>query len=223
MIIRNRLFERIAPSREAKSIYIFCEGADREYNYFKYFIELDSRINLKVYKLSPHQNNSPLGLYEIAQSSLITSKNNPNPIYEFQENDEVWIVLDTDRDKNDSRRKQIDDVKNSIKELKGWNLAESNPCFEVWLYYHFNNKLAVFNELDKCKSWKPFVDKNLKGGFDPRKHPILIETASENAKDNFRVDDKNKPTVGTTEVFYLADSILKIVGSKIRIELNKLT
>ena len=49
MLLTNRLFERQAPSRTAKSIYIFCEGAKREYQYFKYFKEMDSRINVEVY------------------------------------------------------------------------------------------------------------------------------------------------------------------------------
>ncbi len=40
MILTNRLFEREQPSREARSIYIFCEGARREYQYFEYFKEI---------------------------------------------------------------------------------------------------------------------------------------------------------------------------------------
>lgn len=48
MILTNRLFERVAPNREAKSIYIFSEGAKREVQYFNYFKGLDSRINIEV-------------------------------------------------------------------------------------------------------------------------------------------------------------------------------
>ena len=57
MILTNRLFERKAPSRNAKSIYIFCEGLRREYDYFKYNKEKDSRINIEVHKLSPNDDN----------------------------------------------------------------------------------------------------------------------------------------------------------------------
>ena len=60
MILTNRLFERQAPSREAKSLYIFCEGAKREYQYFEYFREIDSRIKVEVNKLNSDDNNSPL-------------------------------------------------------------------------------------------------------------------------------------------------------------------
>lgn len=70
MILTNRLFERQAPNREAKCLYIFCEGARREYNYFEYFREIDSRIKIEVNKLKPHDNNSPKGLYELAETSF---------------------------------------------------------------------------------------------------------------------------------------------------------
>lgn len=96
---------------EAKSIYIFCEGARREFDYFEYFKELDSRINVEVYKLDPSEDNSPLGLLEIAEKCIILSAENPNPKYNFIEGDEVWIVLDIDKDKDGSREPQIEHIK----------------------------------------------------------------------------------------------------------------
>ena len=55
MILTNRLFKREIPSRDAKSIFIFCEGLKREYQYFTFFMEKDSRINVEVYKLNPSE------------------------------------------------------------------------------------------------------------------------------------------------------------------------
>ena len=215
MILTNRLFNRNPPSREAKSIYIFCEGADREYRYFDFFREMDSRINIEIYKLNPHEDNSPHGLYTIAVNSIIESEHNPNPKYAFQENDEVWIVLDTDKDKDNSRRAQIEFIRNSVIKVKDWFIAESNPCFEVWLYYHYYTTIEQFDGFEKCKNWKSYVDARIKGGFDPRKHPVYIERATTNAESNFQIDGNNNLTVGTTEVFKLSKSILKIVKSKI--------
>lgn len=54
LLSRDRLFERKAPTREAKIIYIFCEGANRELRYFQYFREMDSRIHLEIYELHSH-------------------------------------------------------------------------------------------------------------------------------------------------------------------------
>lgn len=150
MILTNRLFERVAPSRDAKSVFIFCEGAKREFDYFMFFKQLDSRINIEVYKLHPHEDNSPLGLLRIAEKSIIKSKDNPSPKYNHIPGDEVWIVVDIDKDKRKSRDGQIIIIQNRCKELKGWNIALSNPCFEVWLYYHLKKQKPNLDSIEKC-------------------------------------------------------------------------
>jgi hypothetical protein len=214
MILTNRLFERIPPSREAKSIYIFCEGAKREFDYFVYFKELDSRINIEVHKLHPHQDNSPLGLLKIAQKCMIKSDSNPNPKYSFAKGDEVWLVLDIDEDRDKSRLPQIEFIKDKCDEMKNWFTVRSNPCFEVWLYYHSHPEKPEFKKMEKCQVWKQFVNDSIKGGFDSRKHPIYIQKACKNAENNFKIED-NIPNTGSTEVYHLANSIVPLLKEKL--------
>lgn len=214
MILTNRLFIRKKPSREAKSIYIFCEGVKREYQYFQYFKEMDSRINVEIYRLDPHENNSPKGLMNIAKNCIIQSLDNPNPKYTFQENDEVWIVMDTDTDRDNSRETQISDVRKECSKLINWNIAQSNPCFEVWLYYHLEKTNPILDEKEKCKKWKGLVNSSIQGGFQSNRHPIYIEDATINAENNFKIEDQNI-SLGCTEVFNLSKSILPLIKSKI--------
>ncbi|MBK5247250.1 MAG: RloB domain-containing protein [Peptostreptococcaceae bacterium] len=214
MILTNRLFVRVAPSREAKSIYIFCEGLKREFDYFKYFKELDSRINIEIYKLHPHEDNSPTGLLAIAENCIIKSEKNPNPKYNFIEGDEVWIVLDVDKDKNESRVPKIKIVKERCENTANWHLAQSNPCFEVWLYYHFHSTQPIFDDSDKCLHWKRLVNNSIVGGFHSSRHPIFIESASENAESNFKTVE-GKPDIGSTNVYELANIIIPLVSSKL--------
>lgn len=221
MILTNRLFEKQAPSRQAKSIYIFCEGAKREYQYFQYFKERDSRVNIEVYQLEETEDNSPSGLLKIAQQSIIAGKNNPKPKYTFQKNDEVWIVLDTDEDKNRSRAPQIERIRNYCRQHEGWNVVQSNPCFEVWLYYHLHSNKVRFGGDTVCKNWKNFVNQTIKGGFDSRRHPLYIGYAIRNAQDNFEEND-SVPNTGSTEVYLLGQSIYTILKEKIRNVLNKI-
>ncbi|MFC0656445.1 RloB family protein [Mongoliitalea lutea] len=221
LLSRNRLFERKAPSREAKSIYIFCEGKRREKHYFDYFKELDSRINVEVYELDEKEDNSPLGLLKIAQRSMLESDDNPNPIYNFQDNDEVWIVLDTDPDKHESRKEQIEHIRNEVSKLEAWSVTESNPCFEVWLYYHFHEQFEVFESSDFCKGWKDKVNQAIPGGFDSRKHPIFVQRATVHAEKNFKSHESGHPSVGSTEVYHLSKSILPLVHDKIKDALEK--
>lgn len=218
MILTNRLFERQAPSREAKSLYIFCEGAKREYQYFEYFREIDSRIKVEVNKLNPDENNSPKGLYDLAVSSFSGNK----PKFTLQENDEVWIVIDTDPDKSNSREEQIIQIKEDCQSKDNWFVVESNPCFEVWLYFHQNEKIEEFESDDICKSWKQKVNESYDGGFDSRRHPIFIEEAIQNAERNFDSDKNNRPLKGSTEVYILAKSMFAVIKNKIRAVKNKL-
>lgn len=218
MILTNRLFERQEPSREAKSLYVFCEGAKREYQYFKYFRKIDSRIKVEVNKLSPDDNNSPKGLFELAENSFSGDK----PKFTLQENDEVWIVLDTDPDKSNSREEQIKETKADCKAKDNWFVVESNPCFEVWLFFHQNKEITEFEFDDTCKHWKQKVNEHYDGGFDSRRHPIFIETAIENAEGNFKTDEKGRPLKGSSEVYLLAKSMFAVLGNKIRAVKTKL-
>jgi hypothetical protein len=215
MILTNRLFERTPPSRDAKSIYIFCEGAKREYQYFEYFKELDSRINIEVHRLNPHDDNSPLGLLKIAEDSIVRSDRNPNPKYNFIDGDEVWIVLDIDKDKFDSREHQFLAIKDRCAEFDNWTLVKSNPCFEVWLYYHLHDTRPTLAKPHVCVEWKRLVNRSIGGGFDSRRHPIYIETAVINAQNNFQTLAGN-PDVGCTEVYNLARSIIPLISAKLR-------
>lgn len=214
MILTNRLFKREEPTREAKSIYIFCEGVKREYDYFEYFKEMDSRINIEIYKLKNSEDNSPRGLLNITRKCILKTKTNPKPKYDFQKNDEVWIVLDLDKDKLDSRKPQIAELINECQKNKDWHIALSNPCFEVWLYCHFSNKKPNFKGDEFCIKWKKKVNDSIKGGFDSRKHPIYINQAITNAKKNFQIKD-NIPQFGSTQVYLLAESIYSILREKI--------
>ena len=203
MLIKNRLFERVEPERSAKKMYIFCEGADREYHYFRYFEALDSHLHLIVYRLQEHEDNSPLGLYQIAEKMLLqTSTNDYRPIEDL-----VWIVLDTDKDKTDSRHAPLLELRQKCVQ-HCWQVAQSNPCFEVWLYYHQESQKPDLATPEVPQQWKVLVNNLIKGGFDPRKHPVLVQQAIRNAEQNFERNEDNLPIIGTTEVYLLAKQML---------------
>jgi len=225
MLLTRRSFERREPERDAKCVYIFCEGAKREYQYFEYFVGLSEKIKVVIYPIDSYSDDhSPLGLFKIACNCLNPTKENPNPIYELSDDvDEVWIVFDKDPDKKMSRETQIFKVKEECtKENQHfarsvWNIAESNPCFEVWLYYHQQKEKPDFEEMDISAKWKPFVNSLFNGGFDSQRHPSLIKDAIVNAeKNHLEIDER--PTVATTQVYRLGQSIYSLVKSKLRTE-----
>ena len=129
LINRHLLYTKEEPTKDAKLIVIYCEGKKREKDYFNYFSEISSKIRLEVEAPSQHSDNSPSGLFSKAIGHTKKSEENPNPKYNID--DEIWIVFDTDT----WGEEQINSVKEDSKEY-GWNIAQSNPCFEVWLFYH---------------------------------------------------------------------------------------
>ena len=155
-----------------------------------------------------------MGLLDIAEKCIIISDENPNPKYNYINGDEVWIVLDTDKDKDLSREPQIELIRKRCNELEKWSLAQSNPCFEVWLYYHLHTAKPRMDNPEICTEWKQLVNKVIIGGFDSRRHPIYIGSASINAANNFAIID-GKPDIGSTEVFNLANTIIQLVGAKL--------
>jgi len=214
MILTNRTFKRNQPSKDAKSLYVFCEGAKREYQYFNFFKEIDSRINIVVYKLQEDENNSPKGLFEIAQKSVLKSPANPNPKYSFQKNDEVWLVMDIDKDKLNTRLPQIFSIRAKCEEYDSWYVTLSNPCFEVWLYYHLKDLKPRFKGDEYCTNWKSFVNEVVIGGFDSRRHPIFLGRAAEKAESSYE-SENDLPDIGSTEIFRLSRSIFPLVEKKI--------
>lgn len=221
MLIKTRSFTREDPERNATRIYIFCEGKDREYHYFSRFVRIDSSLNLNVYELKSDDNNSPNGLYNLAVKCLVKSDDNPDPQYDdYREGEMVWIILDTDKDGHkgeNSRASQLVNVRQQCNALN-WSIAQSNPCFEVWLYYHQESQKPNFEDIEVSSKWKTFVGDIIKGGFDPRKHPVLIQTAITNAENQFDIDQNGLPEIATTEVFKLAQNILSVGKIKEKIE-----
>ncbi len=210
MILNNRKFERELPTRSAKHIFIIAEGAKREYQYFNFFREIDSRIKIEVYKLRSDEDNSPGGLLDIAEK--ITTGVTKQCLVE--EGDELWVVFDTDLDKFNSRTKQIQELRERCTNSEGWNIAQSNPCFEVWLYFHFKKVLPNLSNIALPNDWKREVNQMISGGFDSRKHPIHIEQAQVNAE-AILLETGGISVEGNTEICSLAKSILEVIKDKI--------
>ncbi len=199
-LTRNKKYQRQAPTREAKKVYIFCEG-DREVSYFNYFRGFSS--NIDIIPIGNQQGKSdPVKLKE--QAGIFFQKISLSADYR----DEVWFVIDTDRW---NEKDKITQLKTFCAQNKtnnnSWEVTQSNPSFEVWLYYHFEEEKPKEEEVKACTTFKAFLNNKVKGGFDARKAPIHIKTAIENSLKHYDKDDKGQPILYTTEVHNLANSI----------------
>lgn len=215
ILSRNRSFKREQPNKDAKLFIVVCEGEKRESDYFNYFSELDSRVNVEVVRPVTGDNNSPTGLYEKI-SVLIDGNDGNEPKYSLDSQDEVWFVIDTDEWGN-----KINELQNLVTPRANFYIAQSNPCFELWLLYHFTHQRPEDKDMVSPTSMKQYLHGKFPGGFDSKKHPIFITDAIKNSKHNYSTDGNGQPQLGATRVFLLAENIYKIIDSKLDSARNK--
>lgn len=198
MPLLNKIkYDKIPPWRDATLFLIVCEGERREVQYFEFFNELDSK--LKVIPVPSEEGKSAPNHLQINAEKAVISEVSDGGIYE------LWVVLDIDS----WQEKAIHEVQKFCKNKNNWHVAISNPCFEVWLYFHFEKAKPIMNELSKCKEWKQLVNQAVAGGFDPMRHPTLIQEANKNAKTNYSAKGY-LPDVASTQLFELGKKIYSL-------------
>ena len=210
-LVRSRRYERQEPLRDSRKIYIYCEGNKREFDYFRFFCGLSSNVNI-IPIPSKDGKTDPEKLMEAAQEEFgINSDVSPKFTLDVSQQDNVWFVIDTD-----SWGSKITDLRNFCKsqnaglDNEAWYVSQSNPSFEIWLFYHKFSEKPVKNDVDKYSSIKEFVDAQIPGGFDSRKHPAMIEVAIQNAKATYE-EENQVLKLYSTEVFKLGQVILPFV------------
>jgi hypothetical protein len=211
MLLRNKSYQKRAPSRDAKKIFLICEGNVREHDYFAMFRGFDSRIHIEiiVQDTAAGGDNSPTGLFSKAKELFSGSKEDPSSKLEMLDGDELWFVIDTD-----TWGDKLAKLREACEVEKGWEVAQSNPCFEVWLYYHFFPKPTTEVGFEISENWKQLLNRDVLGGFDSKKHYLLIQTAILHASQSY-FEANGQPTPGSTQVFRPASSIYQIAKQKI--------
>ena len=124
----RKAFRRTSGLRDAKLIVIATEGQKTEPKYFnalkKHNDFSNPRIHVEVLnKLTT--DSSP--------TEIIRMLDNFKREYRLKNYDELWMVIDRDR-----QSWGVDEI-SEVAQLcfqKGYNLGLSNPCFELWLLLH---------------------------------------------------------------------------------------
>jgi hypothetical protein len=123
----RRLFNRKSSLRDSKLFVIACEGNKTECEYFDHVFSKFRSSKIHIELLRRHTTRS-------APEYVLEELDNFNREYELSLTDELWAVIDYDRWGD----KKIRDIAQKINQ-KGYHLALSNPCFEVWKLLHLVN------------------------------------------------------------------------------------
>ena len=127
---RFKTRDRMSGNRDAKLIVIATEGEKTEKKYFEEMVSSkyynNSRVKILVLEKEDASASAPEHVLE--EISKFEKE------YEFEEEDKWWLVIDVDR----WGEKKLSQVARKCAQ-KDYNLAVSNPCFEIWLLLHLKS------------------------------------------------------------------------------------
>ncbi|MDE6206964.1 MAG: RloB family protein [Muribaculaceae bacterium] len=225
MIARRKDYHKLAPSKNANKIYVICEGNGTEPDYYKFFEGLSSNLEI-IAVPSEDGHTDPVKLLELAERIFFSDS--CRYIIDYMQQDQIWFAIDTDqweehgkidvlREYCSRKNNSISDEYDEVKPYSAWCVAQCNPCFELWLYYHLYDSIKA-EDVEQYVTFKQFVDAKITGGFNFQLHPVLLENAITNSELNFQRDMAGKPSLYSTEKFLLG----KVILSFCKKELDKL-
>lgn len=149
---RKRPIERKSGKlRDARLIVIATEGEKTEKAYFDYFSRHETRIQIVIIpscegKSAPKHVLDRLKLYK--------------KTIDLSPKDELWLVIDKDRWSD----KELARISSEARRFH-FKLALSNPCFELWLFFHLANLTEEIEEKN-CEFFKTELRRIL-GAYNP--------------------------------------------------------
>lgn len=166
--------ERISGVRDAKLIVIVSEGSKTEPKYFsemasqKYYY--NSRVKVHILEKEDKTASSP--------EHVLHELDKFQEEFILEEGDELWLVIDHDNWGNE----KLSTVA-TLCQQKDYQLAISNPCFEIWLLLHLRSLDEYSQEtLDEFRN-------NLRG--ESNRTPLereLLNILGEYNKSNLNVE-----------------------------------
>ncbi|MFC1724152.1 RloB family protein [candidate division KSB1 bacterium] len=128
--------------------------------------------------------------------------------YDLKSDDQLWLMVDRDN----WTERELDKVTQECVQ-KGFRLAISNPCFELWLYIHFE-------DIDYSKSYECIdIEKMLKeklGSFN--KTRLKVDRYHGKIKDAVRrakaidINPKDRwPNTTGTHVYKVVEEIISLI------------
>jgi hypothetical protein len=132
---KRPLNRNIPHLRDTKLIVVATEGKKTEKQYFDIFRNLKVQV-----QIIPSDNNRSAPEYVLERLDKYKED------YQIADDDELWLMTDVDRWR-DRKLAEITRLCNQ----KGYNLAISNPCFEIWLFLHFSD---IGEEIKNCSAVK---------------------------------------------------------------------
>jgi hypothetical protein len=201
-------------TREFRDDRKFIVATEDTYAPKQYFEQLNFlRVSVVIIPTPPGASPSPADV--VARLKSISQEVNIQN--QRQKGDEFWVLLDTDhRTKREHLKNTIEAVRNA--EQMNFEVAFSNPCFELWLLLHFADLSSedrspevtltadeIENRLRKI--FGSYNKTNIPNRFSVTQLPVAIQRARalENNPDN---PEGRWPEIIGTRVYRLMEKLL---------------
>lgn len=197
---KNRSYKKGEPHRDARLFVIVAEG-EREDDYFSWFHEKNQRIKISIV---PREQDKSAPNHFLARIEKFIYDGG----WSQDDNDLLWFVLDVDR----WNREELENLRIACDQNPTWQMAVSNPCFEVWLLYHF---LPVISDSgENCLRLKRQIHNQLSpSGYKVDKVAPNIQIATSNARNSDRNIQSYFPDRMKTKLYLLAEQMLALLGA----------
>lgn len=212
---REELFRQSNTIEKERIIVLAFEGNDTEEIYFEEFKDSKSFNNELIYlhllkRTKDDTNSAPNHVFK-------KLKKEAKEEYSFNENDELWMIIDTDRWKN------IPEIIEECKKLKNMFVAVSNPCFEFWLLLHIkeiseysSDELKLILENKKITNKKNYIDTKLaeilgsynKSNPKPENFIPYLKRAVQQAKD-LDTEKEEYPKKLGSHIYKITEKLIK--------------
>ena len=193
---KNRAYKKGDPFRDATLFVIVCEGAKREGAYFEALADNSKRIKVRII---PPENDKSSPEWLLNNASKAVDKE-----YQLGEGDQLWFVLDVDR----WEKEQLHRLGKTCDENeKKWFCAISNPCFEVWLFMHYNDITKSASK--SCQEFKAELHTLTKESYNKNIAVKFVDDAIKRAKAVDENPTHYMPTEKTTKVYQLVEALLE--------------
>ncbi|MCY3637187.1 MAG: RloB family protein [bacterium] len=134
---KNKSLHRRPATRSPKrTVLVFCEGRRTEADYLKALKQQPEVSDIASVAIEIDHTAAGFDPLALVRRAAAAHKDAGD---EKSEVDEVWCIFDVEQPKKHSRLNEAMGLANDL----GIQVAVSNPCFELWLLLHFEDKTAA--------------------------------------------------------------------------------
>lgn len=194
--------------RDYKLFAVACEGSKREPAYFNLFKHMSRRITVDIIEdivseeemnAKHSQKSAPKWVLDRAVKYIEKEG--------LSDEDDLWFVIDKDRWSDE----QLREIARYCETYPNWHIVISNPCFEVWLYFHKRADIKSSTS-ETCNQYKREISNFVSGGYHPYKFIRNINDAIINAKNVDSDLNHFLPNHKETKVYQLGETLIEFIG-----------